>query len=921
MPNYQPEATRTRTSLLPPTAPSDLTSSLLDSLEPAGALGLLHGAPLPAGPALDATSTEPELELEAPVNPSQRSSTRVRIDTPRGAALKEELKQSELRRKKRKPRKKNKSKSDDAASTTEHSNYNSDAGTDQSSYSVHRLPGQDAPTSNGGGAPSTVRGQGDIRQFLQPATAGAIPKLHGPPVQNSSSHHGEDSESPAAAANRVSATSAASTTPASGSCPPTSGSCAPGSSPRTSGTSGNRSADPQPSTSTRTNTSCGSTGPKPSASTVNLQAGSWNFNVGRQQLIDDIKRFIGYDASQISTENLKAMLEAIVRDQTPAVASPERQAKVELLRKNPINVGGGHHINRPDLNPNNTDTETESESEPEYESEPELIAPQPIRAHAGARQIDLTLEPSQSPSPLPRSHLPICDPHGTPGSTQHSTQPTSGTGRWNTTSSISLGNPPRPSPLAQSMPRASASSQRSFGKSKAQPTSSGSRILLAGPRLAPSRNTSHAPHGLGVLRPHDNAGQPVRQTLRDHLTHTRAHNAVRAVREEAAEQQATKQPAVGSTPPSPRRLSRHQRRSRLPPGFNNAVNHIASQLRAHDVLTARRLNRQSSTSSGDTTLPEQTVDGTGRRPSTPDLLEDNEAELAAAGAEASGSELRKSGRKRKPAARDVHGNERYILTMAKMHLFAYALMEGSYQTRGLFLRWSLPVFEETWSQELPGVAYEPPSHQALQVMVNSLATYRCKVKEALRPLVQYAYGFDKPASTPAAINRNIEIFRSIHPNRFHCIDYLPPYGHYESDILAHAIAVSLFGSPSSIGVMFRSFFSPMPLTVVAFILANMQFCIEEFEHGQYSSHDLNASDMLNKYVAHLRGLKEAAAGARARMNRLQDYWFDFGFEYSGAMEVDDPYTQQITLRADIRPDTPDNSGKAEGPAGDFLPDD
>jgi hypothetical protein len=53
-------------------------------------------------------------------------------------------------------------------------------------------------------------------------------------------------------------------------------------------------------------------------------------------------------------------------------------------------------------------------------------------------------------------------------------------------------------------------------------------------------------------------------------------------------------------------------------------------------------------------------------------------------------------------------------------------------------------------------------------MVNSLATLRGKVKELLRPIMQFGYRFLKPATTAKSINHNLNIYSQIHPNRFHC---------------------------------------------------------------------------------------------------------------------------------------------------------
>jgi hypothetical protein len=44
--------------------------------------------------------------------------------------------------------------------------------------------------------------------------------------------------------------------------------------------------------------------------------------------------------------------------------------------------------------------------------------------------------------------------------------------------------------------------------------------------------------------------------------------------------------------------------------------------------------------------------------------------------------------------------------MAKIHLFAYTLVEGIYQTCATFIRWAMAVFIATWQMELPDRPYE-----------------------------------------------------------------------------------------------------------------------------------------------------------------------------------------------------------------------
>lgn len=55
----------------------------------------------------------------------------------------------------------------------------------------------------------------------------------------------------------------------------------------------------------------------------------------------------------------------------------------------------------------------------------------------------------------------------------------------------------------------------------------------------------------------------------------------------------------------------------------------------------------------------------------------------------------------------------------------------------------------------------------------------------------------------------------------------------------------------------------------------MKFCIEEWSNGWFEPKDLSAGDMLEKYEAHLFGLKEAKAVASSRISDLQEDLYTF----------------------------------------------
>ncbi|KAG9086165.1 hypothetical protein FRC06_003243, partial [Ceratobasidium sp. 370] len=207
-----------------------------------------------------------------------------------------------------------------------------------------------------------------------------------------------------------------------------------------------------------------------------------------------------------------------------------------------------------------------------------------------------------------------------------------------------------------------------------------------------------------------------------------------------------------------------------------------------------------------------------------ELLADDEELLAQAEALAESSapkpaRCRRRNRKKKPLARDTTGVAQQVLVLAKIHLFAFALVEGIYQTRATFLQWAALIHEETWRMELPDVEYVAATMLELEVMVNYLATLRGKVKEHLRPLVTFIHNLQHRVTGQQEIQNNLDAYNLVWPNTFHCASYSPRGGHYENPEIAHLIGAALFYSPSAVGLQFPDYFDEMPLTVVAFILA------------------------------------------------------------------------------------------------------
>lgn len=138
-------------------------------------------------------------------------------------------------------------------------------------------------------------------------------------------------------------------------------------------------------------------------------------------------------------------------------------------------------------------------------------------------------------------------------------------------------------------------------------------------------------------------------------------------------------------------------------------------------------------------------------------------------------------------ARDVTGLQGQALTVSKIHLFAYAIIMGIYQTRATFLLWARAVHEATWEMELPTVAYVIPDDNIFEIvslishsmhtvfvsltwpqMVNNIASLRSRVKERVRIFVEKDARFKQSMNNPDTIRENLEKFNLLYPNTFHC---------------------------------------------------------------------------------------------------------------------------------------------------------
>ncbi|KAG9127158.1 hypothetical protein FRC07_000416 [Ceratobasidium sp. 392] len=280
------------------------------------------------------------------------------------------------------------------------------------------------------------------------------------------------------------------------------------------------------------------------------------------------------------------------------------------------------------------------------------------------------------------------------------------------------------------------------------------------------------------------------------------------------------------------------------------------------------------------------------------------------------NELLSNDNKERTHAATAAAGEQPILTLAKIHLFVFALCEGIYQTRATFLHWAALIHKATWQMELPNVPYVAASMAELEIVNGQLPpTLHGKMKERIRPIIANSHGFEHCAVTQQTIQDNLDQFHKIYPNSFHCTSTRPRTGHYKHPNIGHCIAASLFYGPNSPGALFPDYMEDMPLTLVVFILTLVNAILRQGVVGRYFvSCNLGALKMLNKYKAHLAGLKDLRKVAPRLVVDLQNRWFEYASEYSGASFVCSRADQPTSQQSEMRPDTPEPEPLPEPPA-------
>ncbi|KAG9094045.1 hypothetical protein FRC06_011215 [Ceratobasidium sp. 370] len=57
-------------------------------------------------------------------------------------------------------------------------------------------------------------------------------------------------------------------------------------------------------------------------------------------------RYVKHDTSLLSSQDIKTLLQAYIKDNMPSMAAPKQQTEVVVLLSSTIGIGGGYHANQ-----------------------------------------------------------------------------------------------------------------------------------------------------------------------------------------------------------------------------------------------------------------------------------------------------------------------------------------------------------------------------------------------------------------------------------------------------------------------------------------------------------------------------------------------------------------------------------------------
>ncbi|KAH9984988.1 hypothetical protein BJV77DRAFT_1162251 [Russula vinacea] len=165
---------------------------------------------------------------------------------------------------------------------------------------------------------------------------------------------------------------------------------------------------------------------------------------------------------------------------------------------------------------------------------------------------------------------------------------------------------------------------------------------------------------------------------------------------------------------------------------------------------------------------------------------------------------------------------------------------------------------EVWNEACAKEAYPDLSRQDEEFVISSLVFFT-DIKADIKHAVESSYGFDT-SRAPDIISRNASRAQTLLTN----LTFIyqdpnlggSPHFPYRNSIIQRAINLTWFEDKEDDGVVFYEYFAPIPFETIAFVLAVIESCIDEWSDGTWKESKLTEERYKAIYVSHLNTLRD-----------------------------------------------------------------
>ncbi|KAJ7193748.1 hypothetical protein GGX14DRAFT_322821, partial [Mycena pura] len=165
------------------------------------------------------------------------------------------------------------------------------------------------------------------------------------------------------------------------------------------------------------------------------------------------------------------------------------------------------------------------------------------------------------------------------------------------------------------------------------------------------------------------------------------------------------------------------------------------------------------------------------------------------------------------------------------------------------------------------------SPRMAKIIVARGSQVRGKLVEIVRTLFAPNYEFARSTNvkTIAANKEKAELL--LHKSAAHYKDPTTRAGYAENKIIGEVRQLVFFKERTSVGIIFSSYFDPIPFPLIALEITTLEFCAKEWQTGTFSAAKFTEKSIAEAYAGHLADTEKWSKLNEAVVDKLRRKWY------------------------------------------------